>query len=238
MTTVRQELINFRKLMKENANPDRAVNEKRYLKSPFKFFGLSLPLTNKIAKEYRKANKDAAADHVIRLAEALWASGYHDEKRLGLRILQFYPECLDLSIMPLLEQMLSECTGWDLVDDISIHLVGTVLPKERRAYTYLKKWCVSDNFWIRRASLISQVLLFRNGAGNKALFFGFAERMIEEKEFFIRKAIGWCVREIAKADPDEAFGFLMKIRNKASGLTLREGAKNLPCRLKERVLSR
>ena len=61
--------------------------------------------------------------------------------------------------------------------------------------------------------------------------------MLEEKEFFIRKAIGWGLREIAKAAPDEAFGFLMKIKGRASGLTLREGAKRLPEKLKTQVLS-
>ncbi|MBI5409163.1 MAG: DNA alkylation repair protein [Nitrospirae bacterium] len=57
--------------------------------------------------------------------------------------------------------------------------------------------------------------------------------MLHEKEFFIRKAIGWCVREISKASPDEAFEFLMKIKDRASGLTLREGAKRLPLQQRE-----
>ncbi len=89
--------------------------------------------------------------------------------------------------MAVLEKMLMQSTGWDMVDDISIHLVGTVLEKDKRAYQYLKKLSRSENFWMRRASLISQILLFRNGKGERKLFFDFAEKMIGEKEFFIRK---------------------------------------------------
>ena len=191
-----------------------------------------------MAKDFRKQNEEAGREYILSLARKLFASEYHDEKRLGLRLLQFYPHYLDLSAMPLLEEMLMQSPTWDLVDDISIHLVGTVLEKDRKAYRYLKKWSRSGNFWMRRASLISPILLFRKGRGDTRLFYTFAERMLEEKEFFIRKAMGWGLREIAKADPDEAFGFLMKIKGRASGLTLREGAKRLPEEMKAQVLGK
>jgi len=236
--TITNQLGSFRKLMEANADKERSINEKRYLKSPFKFFGISLPVTDKIAKDFRKANTMAERNCVAELAKCLWDSEYHDEKKLGLRILQYYPEYLDFAVMPMLEAMLEQSTGWDLVDDISIHLVGTVLEKDKRVYKYLKKWSRSDNFWMRRASMISQILLFRTGRGDRKLFYGFAEKMLHEKEFFIRKAIGWCIREIAKADSDEAFAFLMKIRDRASGLTLREGAKRLPENQKTLILTK
>jgi len=235
---IADQLGSFRKLMEATADKERAINEKRYLKSPFKFFGISLPVTDKIAKDFRKANPNAERDYIVELAKRLWDSEYHDEKKLGLRILQYYPEYLDFAVMPMLETMLEQSTGWDCVDDISIHLVGTVLEKDKKAYEYLKKWSRSGNFWMRRASMISQILLFRNGRGDRKLFYGFAEKMLHEKEFFIRKAIGWCIREIAKANQDEAFGFLMKIRDRSSGLTLREGAKRLPEKQKLLILTK
>ncbi|MBI1810497.1 MAG: DNA alkylation repair protein [Nitrospirae bacterium] len=235
MPKIQKQIYALRDELKRYSNSERAVQEKRYLKSPFKFFGVSLPLTDKIAKEFRKSNSDASRKYILELAQRMWDSEYHDEKRLGLRMLQFYPECLNLSIMPVLEKMLMQSTGWDLVDDISIHLVGAVLEKNKKAFNYLKKWSKSENFWMRRASLISQILLFRQDMGDKKLFFEFAERMVSEKEFFIRKAIGWGLREMAKANPDEAFNFLMKIKNKASGLTLREGSKRLPEKMKKAI---
>src|SRR6266498_908089 len=181
MTETERQITLFRRLMKKHANPERAVYEKRYLKSPFKFFGTTVPFTDLLAKEFRKSNRDAEREYILELADKLWGSDYHDEKRLGLRILQYYPEYLDFAIMPMLEKMLMASTGWDCVDDISIHLIGTVIEKDRRAYKYLKKWSISDNFWMRRASLISQILLLRSGRGDKHLFFMFAEKMISEK---------------------------------------------------------
>ena len=212
MKSVAVSLSIFREKMKSGGSSERAVQEKRYLKSPFKFFGTSLPYADKVAKEFRKENPGASYKHVIELAGKLWASEYHDEKRLALRLLQFFPEYLDIG----------------MVDDISIHLVGTVLEMDKKAYAFLNKWSRSENFWMKRASLISQILMFRKGKGDRQLFYDFAERMVSEKEFFIRKAIGWCIREIAKADPEAAFDFLMRIKDRASGLTLREGSKRLP----------
>ncbi len=235
MDESRKQFTIFRKLLRENANPERAVNEKRYLKSPFKFFGTSVPFTDKLARDFKKSHKDANRDYILELATRLWSSEYHDEKRLGLRILQYYPEYLDFTIMPLLDEMLMASTGWDFVDDISIHLVGTVLEKDRRTYKYLRKWSGSDNFWMRRASLISQILLLRDGRGDKELFFTFAEKMIAEKEFFVRKAIGWGLREMSKADQESVIAFLQKLKDKASSLTLREGAKRLNEKQKARI---
>jgi len=237
MNSIQRQLNVFRQTLKEHADAERAIQEKKYLKSPFKFFGTSLPLADDIAKGFRRSNKDAGRDYVFALAERLWSSDYHDEKRLGLRILQYYPEYIEFAMMPMLAKMLMQSSGWDFIDDISIHLVGTVLGKDKKAYAYLEKWSELDNFWMRRASLVSQILLFRNGNGDKKLFFSFAEKMIQEKEFFIRKAIGWCLREMSKANPDEAFDFLMKIKGRASGLTLREGAKRLSASKKEAVLA-
>ena len=150
-----KEIQNLRNEFKGYSNSERAVQEKRYLKSPFKFFGVSLPLTDKIAKEFKKSNSNANSKHILELAQRLWDSEYHDEKRLGLRILQFYPEHLNISVMPVLEKMLMQSPTWDLVDDISIHLVGTVLEKDKKAFEYLKKWSGSENFWMKRSSLIS-----------------------------------------------------------------------------------
>jgi len=218
----------FREKMETGGSPERAIQEKRYLKSPFKFFGTSLPYADKAAREFRKDNPHAGKKLVIELTKKLWASEYHDEKRLALRLLQRFPEYLDIGSVTMLEKMLMKSPTWDLVDDISIHLVGTVLETDRKAYAFLNKWSMSENFWMKRASLISQILMFRKGTGDRIFFYDCAERMAPEKEFFIRKAIGWCVREISKADPEAAFDFLMRIKDKASGLTLREGSKRLP----------
>jgi 3-methyladenine DNA glycosylase AlkD len=235
---IRRQLAEIRRTFKENSDPERARNEKRYLKSPHKFFGVTLPFIRKAAREFRRANKDARPGYVFALASALWGSEYHQEKTLAIKILEEYKDCLDIDAMPMLERMLKEAAGWDHVDGIAIHLAGAVLERDGRAYKYLRRWSMSENFWMRRAALISQILPFRHGKGDNDLFFGFAGRMLGEKEFFIRKAIGWTLRELSKSDPGAVFDFLMKHKDRASGLTLREGSRGLSEGRKKKLLGK
>jgi 3-methyladenine DNA glycosylase AlkD len=235
---LRRQLSYFRKRLRAGGTRERAVKEKSYLKSPFRFHGASLPAIEGLAREFRRANRHLGPEYVFDLCRGLWQSGYHEEKTLAIKLLSLYPDFLGLDEMPLLEGMLEASTGWDHVDAISIHLVGSVLGRDRRAYRYLRKWGRSENFWMRRASLISQILLFRDGRGDKRLFFGLAGRMMEEKEFFVRKAIGWALREMSKSDPDGVFHYLMEARQRASGLTMREASKRLPERQRALLLKK
>ena len=92
----------------------------------------------------------------------------------------------------------------------------------------LERWSRDDDFWIRRASMLAQLPSLRAGGGDFEQFASFASRMAGEKEFFIRKAIGWVLRDVSKKRPDLVFGFLLDHVHEVSGLTLREGCKYLP----------
>lgn len=231
-------LRQVRNSLKERHDPERAENEKRYLKSPHKFLGVNIPTLRSLTKEIKAQMGEASRSSVHKLSRTLWASEYHQEKTLSIFLLAQYPEHLDFKTMPMLERMLSEATGWDHVDYISTSLISVVLEKDTKALAYLEKWVGSDNFWMRRASLISQIPLLRKGKGDREIFYTIANGMLEEKEFFIRKAIGWTVRELSKADPEAARDYLLSIKGRASGLTLREGAKRLPQKMKKEVLGK
>ncbi|MCW8985101.1 MAG: DNA alkylation repair protein, partial [Thermoanaerobaculales bacterium] len=92
----------------------------------------------------------------------------------------------------------------------------------------LERWSRDGDFWVRRASMLAQLPALRAGGGDFDLFASFASRMVGEREFFIRKAIGWVLRDVSKKRPELAYGFLSEHVNEISGLTLREGSKYLP----------
>lgn len=219
----------FQGILNSKYNKVKAEIVKTYLKSPYKFYGVSVPEIDKIAGDFIKANKGLNNQTLVKIIKHLWNSEYHEEKTLSLKILRR----LNIEDMELLEKLLQNSKGWDHVDEISIHLVGNLIIKNNDYLDYLRKWSKSDNFWMRRASLISQILPFRNRLGSKKLFFTLADQMIEEKEFFIRKAIGWTLRELSKNYPEEVINYLIKVKDKASSLTIREGSKRLPVRYKD-----
>jgi len=230
-----EEVASFRSQFRGLADPERAAQEKRYLKSPFQFYGVSVPKIRRIAKEFRAGNRKTSKDALWGLCRTLWAGNFHEERALAIFLLDEYHALLDYADMPLLEGMLRGSVNWDQVDEISVHLVGAVLERDQRALEYLRQWRRDESFWMRRASLLSQLLLFRRGKGDRALFYAFARDMMEEKEFFIRKAIGWVLREIARNDPEEVFRFVAENKSRMSGVTLREATRRLPPDLVERL---
>lgn len=225
----------FRRKLKEIGDSKRAVGEKKYLKSPWKFYGVSVPIRHKIVREWFKKHQLLQMDEAEKLAENLWNSVLHEEKSLAIEILQLVGYKLTTEQMPLVEKMINEVTGWDHLDEIAIIVVGKMIDNDKATLKYLPKWAKSKNFWVRRAAILSQILQFRRKAGNKKLFFEIIMPMFDEgmhwskeERFFIRKAIGWAIREIANVEPEVAFKFIKLYKNKMSGLTFREASRNLP----------
>lgn len=235
MNVIENIVSEFRNKLQKLGSKKRADREKSYLKSPYKFYGVSTWQINDLVEDFRKKNPTLEKDKLFKLSERLWNSDYHEEKTLSLKLLGSYSSYLSLKDMKMLEEMLNDSCGWDHVDEISCHLVSAILSKNKQSFDCLKKWANSSNFWLKRASLISQIILFREGKGDKELFFEIAKKMLSEREFFIRKAIGWTLREMSKTDPQSVFIFIKKNKDKMSQLTFREGSKRLPGSLRKNL---
>jgi 3-methyladenine DNA glycosylase AlkD len=100
----------------------------------------------------------------------------------------------------------------------------------------MDRWATDDDFWIRRSSLLAELRSIRAGAGLDR-FLARADRMLEEREFFIRKAIGWVLREAGRRRPDEVASWLAPRTHRSSGVTMREAVKRLPAADAERLMT-
>ncbi|MFH1721324.1 MAG: DNA alkylation repair protein [Candidatus Altiarchaeota archaeon] len=228
----------FRRNFKSLGTPERALQEKRYLKSPWKHYGVTVPKVHSLAKSFRKEHPDISEKDLYTLARRLWSSDWHEEKSLAIFLLHGYPRHLDYIHLPVYETMLKSAVGWCHVDEISAHLVGEVLLKDERVYENLARWNKDENFWMRRASLVSQLVIIRAGRDDLEFLFQMCTHLLHQKEFFIRKAIGWVLREASKKHPDEVYNFLLEHREEASGLTLREGSKKLSKKQREKIVGK
>ncbi len=99
----------------------------------------------------------------------------------------------------------------------------------------LDAWALDPNFWVRRSALLALIQPLKRGAPFDR-FAGYANSMLAEKEFFIRKAIGWVLRETSKRRPDEVYAWLLPRAPRASGVTLREAVKFLTPAQRAKVL--
>lgn len=230
-----QEIEHLKQQFQSYSDPKRAEGEKKYLKSSLHFYGVGVPNLRKIQKAWLKAHKNDPIEDVLQIAEKLWESEWHEEKSLAIGLLIARSKDLTLEHISVIEQMVNTFTTWAHGDELAIHLIGRLIDQDPRTLAFLTKWAKSDNFWVRRTAILAQILQFRRGEGDFALYeqivvpnFEEGKSWSKEEKFFIRKAIGWSLRELAPKKPNLVYNFAQQYKTSMSGLTYREATRKLP----------
>src|SRR6201994_2646574 len=208
--------------------PERAVQEKAYLKSDLDFFGVGVPATRTVIRTWCRAHPGLSHDDLTALAASLWANPVFECRMAAQMLLIQNPGLLGPLDIPLIERMLREARTWALVDALTCDLMGPLTERHPELGAVLDRWSADPDFWIRRSALLSLMLPLRRGAGDFARFSRYADQMLDEKEFFVRKAIGWVLRETARKRPDLVAAWLEPRITLLSGVTLRAALKPLP----------
>jgi 3-methyladenine DNA glycosylase AlkD len=209
------------------ASPERAEAEKRYLKSDLRFLGATMWQIRAAVKEIAGID---GLDHdaLVALVEELWAQPVHERRMAAILVLARRGEILGVDDLALLERLVRESRTWALVDGLAGDVLGALVGRDPDGLAPgLDRWATDADFWVRRASLLAELRPVRAGAPLDR-FLGRAEPMLEETEFFIRKAIGWVLREAGKRRPTEVAAWLAPRTHIASGVTMREAVKYLP----------
>ena len=218
----------FTRRLRRAGSAARAVGEKAYLKSDLRFWGTTQDAIRAAVRDYCEAHPDLTRAGLRRVAEALYATDVHELRAAAIGVLERERETLDHRDLPWLIAIVRKSKSWAYVDWIAPKVIGDVIARDPRARKRLAVWAKDTNFWVRRAALLSEHDALRAGGGDFALWSRLAASMLDEREFFIRKAIGWVLREVSKKRPELTYGFLRKHRDRVSRLSLLEGAKYLP----------
>jgi 3-methyladenine DNA glycosylase AlkD len=137
----------------------------------------------------------------------------------------------------LLEQLIRQSKTWAFVDELAIAITGPLVERSPDLLRVLDRWAEDDDFWVRRSAMLALLRPLRRGRGDFRRFARYAGRMLEEREFFIRKAIGWVLRETGKPRPDLVYAWLLPRAARASGVTVREAVKYLSSAQRAQVLA-
>jgi 3-methyladenine DNA glycosylase AlkD len=217
--------------------PARAAQEKRYLKSDLDHVGATVPAMRKIVVAVRRAHPGLRRADVLALARALWKKPIHERRAAAVELLEQFKKELRPEDIDVVETFLREARGWALVDNLAALVVGDLMERfPVQLAPVLDRWAKDEDFWLRRSALLALLLPLRRGEGDFSRFCRYADAMLEEREFFIRKAIGWVLRETAKKTPKRVVKWLVPRAARASGLTVREASKHLPAADKNRIL--
>ncbi len=218
----------FTRRLRSAGSTSRAVGEKAYLKSDLRFWGTSQDSIRAAVREYCDAHPDLTRANLRAIAETLYATDIHELRAAAIGVLERESETLDDRDSPWLIGLVRKSKSWAYVDWIAPKVIGDVIARDLRARKRLAIWAKDTNFWVRRAALLAEHDALRAGGGDFVLWSRMAASMLDEREFFIRKAIGWVLREVSKKRPELTYAFLRKHRDRVSRLSLLEGAKYLP----------
>lgn len=207
--------------------PERAEHEKRYLKSDLEHYGVSVPDLRKLTKDVLRASVPKDRETTLALAEELWRHPVHELRSVATMILIERQKLLGAEDLPLLESLLREAKTWALIDELVPSVVGPIIERDPSEHSTLERWARDPDFWLRRSALLAYNLPLRRGEPVFDRFTAIADPLLEDKEFFVRKAIGWMLRERAKKRPDEVYEWLLPRKDRASRLTLRGASKHL-----------
>lgn len=211
------------------ATAERAESERKYLKSDLRFLGVTLPALRRETLAALKAAGPLDRQDLSRLAEACWASDLHEHRSIGCIALEAQARRLTAEDLPWLEGLLRRSHTWAYVDTLAVHAVGPLVARQPEAVKpVLRRWATDADFWLRRSALLA--LLGENRAKkpfDAELFEALAVPMLAEKEFFVRKAIGWVLRDVARKSPQVTQTFLDRHGPAMAGLSRREAEKGL-----------
>lgn len=199
------------------------------MKSEMPFYGVPAPAQKRLWREVFAAHPLKTSAEWQRVVLGLWRPASFREERYAAVGLASDPRYLSYrtpDVIPMLEEMIVTGAWWDYVDALASHPLGDVLvSRPPRVARLMRRWAKDGNMWKRRAAILCQIR--RRGETDLTLLYDCIEPNLDDREFFIRKAIGWALRSYAWTDPREIMRYVKTNRKRLSPLSVREATKNI-----------
>jgi 3-methyladenine DNA glycosylase AlkD len=210
-------------IFKEHENKENALTMKKYMKDNFEFIGIKSPIRKELQKEFLKGlDKNSKIDK--NLVYKLWDKPYREYQYLAIDYLIKKKKQLEKDDILFIKHLIITKSWWDSVDIIASNLLGEICKLYPEVINeYILSWSKDENIWLRRSTILYQ-LKYKENLDTNILGIIINDNK-EDNEFFIRKAIGWILREYSKINKKWVSDFIKK--NKLSNLSIKEASKYL-----------
>jgi 3-methyladenine DNA glycosylase AlkD len=213
-----------RAALRAAADPALAPGMQAYMRSAQPFLGVRVPEVRRLTVALAREHPPSSVAELRETATALWRAATHREERCAAVALTGLPMARgSLDLLPLYEEVITTGAWWDHVDGVAPRIRDLLLASPEAMAPVLRDWARSPDRWLRRSAVIAQ--LGAKDRTDTALLTEVVEVNAADPEFFVRKAIGWALRDFARTDPDWVRRFLAE--HELSPLSRREAAKHL-----------
>lgn len=218
----RQEWATIEAVYRSQADPQKARAMKTYMRDQFEFLGLPTPLRRRLSKPYLLPLR---APELRQGVEHLWGLPEREFQYFALGLIEKSRKLWTADLLETWEWLVRSKSWWDTVDALASNVVGPHLTRFPHQLEVTDRWIESDDFWLQRTALLYQ-LGYREKTDSVRLF-AYIDRVAPSREFFLRKAIGWALRQYARTNPEAVRSFVLARGDKLSGLSRREALKHL-----------
>lgn len=209
----------------KNRNDTISKEQSGYMKNLFPFLGLKKPIRSEAEKKVINKYKDLDENLLHEIILSLYEMEFREYQYTACELAFVHKNLLSEKSLSIFEKMIRNKSWWDTVDSIATKLMGYLLQKYDHLQKNMDKWILDPNLWIKRSAILFQ-LKYKDKTDEKKLF-DYCKKTMNEKEFFIRKAIGWALREYSKTDNSSVRDFVDKNRSFLSNLSIKEASKYL-----------
>ncbi len=210
----------------KHANPEEAVKMEAYLKNLFPLYGIKAPIRKRLLKETINDFKtELTRNNVIEIVNILYKKPQRELHYCAIELGDcFLKKKYKVSDIDFIEKLIITNSWWDSVDFIAKHILGNYLFQfPDQIPIVIKKFSSSEIMWLNRSAILFQ-LGYKDKTDEKLLF-ELCEEHKSSNEFFIRKAIGWALREYSKVNPKAVAKFVSKAKLKP--LSQKEALKRI-----------
>jgi len=191
----------------KHKNAKIALEQKAYMRHQFQFYGLKATVRREIQKPFFIKEYLPQKSEIEHIIKTLWEKPQREYQHFAQELAFKYVKQLELKDINLFEFMVSNKSWWDTVDFIANKLMGEyfkTFPNQKEKY--ITKWLKSNNIWLQRSALLFQ-LKYKNKI-DTVLLSSTINSLLNSKEFFINKAIGWVLREYSRTNPNWVIEFV------------------------------
>lgn len=207
------------------ADPERAGPMRAYMKDVAPFLGLTTPVRRVLSRTVLAGLPRPAESDCTAIALRCWQLPEREYHYFAVDYLRRHARVCSSGFLPVARQLVTTVSWWDTVDALAAHVVGALVAADPALTAQMDVWIADEDLWVARTALLHQ-LRYKERTDSERLF-AYCLRQSGHPDFFVRKAIGWSLREYAKTDPGAVRAFLARERGRFAPLSVREALKNI-----------
>ncbi|NIG57150.1 DNA alkylation repair protein [Chitinophaga sp. Cy-1792] len=217
---------------------DETADAQRYSKDKLKVYGMRNAAIASIAKISFKEIKDRPKEEIFSLCEILWKSEYLEEGYIACNWSYAIRRQYEADDIKTFENWVQHyVTNWITCDTLCNHTVGTLIEMYPKQISYLKKWALSDNRWMRRAAAVTLIVPAKKGLFLPDIF-KIADTLLMDKDDMVQKGYGWMLKEASKENLEKVYQYIMKHRASMPRTALRYAIEKFPPQMKAEAMKK